>query len=42
MNVAALMESNGEAGRIVISESTYHHVKDLFKCDHRGMIEGHP
>jgi class 3 adenylate cyclase len=33
------MESHGEAGRIALSESTYHHVKDQFECEHRGAIE---
>ncbi len=40
VNVASLMESNGEAGRIVISENTYHHVKHEINCEHRGPIEG--
>ncbi|MDA9981457.1 GAF domain-containing protein [Gammaproteobacteria bacterium] len=40
VNVAALMESNGEAGSIVISESTFHSVRDVFECEHRGPIEG--
>ena len=40
VNVASLMESTGEAGRIVISESTYHCVKDEFECERRGPIEG--
>jgi adenylate cyclase len=39
VNVAARIESNGEAGRIALSESTYHHVKDQFECEHRGQIE---
>jgi class 3 adenylate cyclase len=39
VNVAALMESNGEAGRIMISDATYHRVKDEFECEHRGPIE---
>jgi adenylate cyclase len=39
VNVAARMESSGEAGRIAISESTYHRVKDQFECEHRGQIE---
>jgi len=39
VNVAARMESSGEAGRIAISESTYHRVKDEFECEHRGQIE---
>jgi class 3 adenylate cyclase len=40
VNVASLMESNGKAGRIVISESTYHCVKDEFECERRSPIEG--
>ena len=40
VNVASLMESSGEAGRIVISESTYHCVKDEFECKRRGPIKG--
>lgn len=39
VNVAARMESNGVAGRIALSESTYHQVKDQFECEHRGSIE---
>ena len=39
VNVAARMESSGEAGRIALSESTYHRVKDQFECEHRGQIE---
>ena len=39
VNVAARIESNGEAGRIALSESTYHRVKDQFECEHRGLIE---
>jgi len=39
VNVAALMESNGEPGRIAISESTYHRVKDAFECEKRNPIE---
>ncbi len=40
VNIAALMESNGEAGRITLSESTYHRVKDRFEARHRGSVEG--
>jgi adenylate cyclase len=39
VNVAARMESNGVAGRIALSESTYHRVKDQFECEHHGQIE---
>ena len=39
VNVAARMESNGAAGRIALSESTYHRVKDQFECEHHGQIE---
>ncbi len=40
VNVAALMESNGEAGRITLSESTFHRVKELFETEPCGSIEG--
>ncbi|HMB75408.1 MAG TPA: adenylate/guanylate cyclase domain-containing protein [Kiloniellaceae bacterium] len=39
VNVAARMESSGEAGHIALSESTYHRVKDRFDCTYRGKIE---
>ena len=39
VNVAARMESSGEAGRIAVSENTYHHVKDEFECEPRRPIE---
>lgn len=39
VNIAALMESSGLAGRINISESSYHRVRDLFEAEHRGSIE---
>jgi class 3 adenylate cyclase len=34
------MESNGEPGQIVLSDATYHRVKDQLDCEHRGIIEG--
>lgn len=39
VNVAARMESSGEPGRVVISESTHHRVKDGFECSPRGRVE---
>ncbi|MEO1713661.1 MAG: adenylate/guanylate cyclase domain-containing protein, partial [Bacteroidota bacterium] len=38
VNVAARMESAGEANRVNVSSSTYLHVKDQFLCRHRGRI----
>ena len=38
VNVASRMESNGEVGRINISEATYELVKSEFDCEHRGKI----
>jgi adenylate cyclase len=38
VNVAALMESKGTAGRIVVSESTWHRVKNTFSCEHRETV----
>ncbi len=40
VNIAALMESSGEVGRITLSESTYNRVKDRFEARHRGSVEG--
>jgi len=39
VNVAARMESSGEAGRISLSESIYQRVKDQFECEHRGEVD---
>ncbi|MGB5369821.1 MAG: adenylate/guanylate cyclase domain-containing protein [Flavobacteriaceae bacterium] len=39
VNVASRMESNSEAGKINISESTYELIKDEFDCQFRGEIE---
>lgn len=39
VNVAARIESNGEAGQVAISESTFHRVRDEFNCSHRGQVE---
>lgn len=39
VNIASRMESNSEAGKINISESTYELIKDSFDCDYRGEIE---
>ncbi len=39
VNVASRMESTGEAGKIVLSDTTYHLVRDQFACTHRGPIE---
>ena len=36
VNIAARMESAGEPGRVNVSESTYHHVKNFFTCAPRG------
>lgn len=39
VNTASRMESNGEAGKVNISGSTYELVKDRFECFHRGKIQ---
>ena len=39
VNLASRIESNGEAGRINISGTTYAYVKEEFKCTHRGKID---
>ena len=38
INTASRMESLGEPGRINISDSTYHLVKDSIRCEYRGKI----
>lgn len=39
VNIASRMESNGEPGKVNISQDTFNLVKDLFNCEHRGKIE---
>jgi len=39
VNTASRMESSGEVGKVNISESTYHLVKDQFHCEFRGEVE---
>lgn len=39
VNTAARMEQNGVAGKINLSEATYHLVKDKVKCTSRGEME---
>src|SRR5690606_34638920 len=39
VNVAALMEANGEPGRINVSESVWQHVKPYFDSTARGAVE---
>ncbi len=39
VNLASRIESNGDAGRINISGTTYAFVKDEFTCTHRGKID---
>jgi class 3 adenylate cyclase len=39
VNIASLLETNGAPGRVNISESTHHRVKDLFVTEARGAIE---
>jgi len=39
VNIAARMESSGEAGKVNISGTTYELVKDLFNCSYRGKIQ---
>jgi len=39
VNIAARMESSGEAGKVNISSGTYELVKEKFTCTHRGKIQ---
>lgn len=38
VNIASRMESNGAAGKVNISASTYQLIKDQFVCSYRGKI----
>jgi adenylate cyclase len=38
VNIASRMESNGEPGRVNISDSTYQKIKDHYQCLYRGKI----
>ncbi len=38
VNIAALLEANGVAGQISLSESTFHHVKNVFEIKCHGTI----
>ncbi|TAH28017.1 MAG: adenylate/guanylate cyclase domain-containing protein [Cytophagales bacterium] len=39
VNLASRMESSGEVGKVNISETTYHLIKDKFECTFRGEIK---
>ena len=39
VNIASRMESKSDPGRINLSETTYHQIKDEFPCTYRGEIE---
>lgn len=39
VNIASRVESNGEAGRVNISETTYRLIKYTFECLYRGKVE---
>ena len=39
VNIASRMESKSEPGRINVSETTFHQIKDEFPCEYRGEIE---
>lgn len=39
VNVASRMETNGEAGKVNISEATYGLIKDQFRCTYHGSFE---
>ncbi len=38
VNIASRMESNGEPGKVNISSSTYHQIKEQYQCLYRGKI----
>jgi class 3 adenylate cyclase/ligand-binding sensor domain-containing protein len=37
VNLAARMETNGEVGKVNVSEATYAFIKDFFHCEHHGQ-----
>lgn len=39
VNTASRAESNGEVGKVNITEATYNLVKDIYQCEYRGEIE---
>jgi len=39
VNIAARMETSGEAGKVNISGRTYELVKDIFNCSYRGKVQ---
>ena len=38
VNIASRMESNGQVGKVNISESTFNKIRSRFPCEHRGKI----
>lgn len=38
VNVASRNESNGTPSQVALSESTYHKVKNVFDCEHVGLV----
>ncbi|NJL12681.1 MAG: adenylate/guanylate cyclase domain-containing protein [Microscillaceae bacterium] len=39
VNLASRMESNGEVGKVNVSEATYQKIKSRFQCLPRGNVE---
>lgn len=39
VNIASRMESMSKPGRVNLSETTWHEIKDDFPCEYRGEIE---
>jgi class 3 adenylate cyclase len=39
VNAASRLESSGLPNLIQISETTYHKVRDTFRCELRGLVE---
>ena len=39
VNIASRMESNGESGKLNISETTYRLISEYFKCNYRGKVQ---
>ncbi len=39
VNTAARMESQGIEGRIQVTEATYHHLRDKYQLEERGVVD---
>ena len=38
VNIASRMESSSEAGKVNISATTFHMIRDQYECEYRGKV----